>query len=82
MAYVTTEAPFIQEGDYTGPDDVSRTLVNLGCPRIDEQDARRLATHYRDRKEQGLEPLAAECREIAAPLMAALVAAGLADGGE
>lgn len=82
MAYISTETPFVQEGEHTGADNVTRTVVNLGCPRIDEADARRLATHYRDRKEQGLDPLASECREIAAPLMQAMVAAGLADGGE
>jgi len=81
MAYVTTETPFVQEGQFTGEDDVTRTLVNLGCPKLDEADARRLATHYKERKEQGLDPLAAECRELAAPLMQAMVDAGLADAG-
>lgn len=79
MAYVTTEAPFVQQGQFTGSDDVTRTLVNLGCPKVDEADARRLAVHYKERREQGLEPLAAECRELAAPLMQAMVDAGLAD---
>jgi hypothetical protein len=79
MAYVTTETPFVQEGEFTGGDGVSRSIVNLGCPKLDEQDARRLATHYKERQEQGLEPLAAECREIAAPLMQAMVDAGLAE---
>lgn len=81
MAYVTTETPFVQEGQFTGSDDVTRTVVNLGCPKVDEADARRLALHYKERKEQGLEPLAAECRELAAPLMQAMVDAGLADAG-
>jgi len=81
MAYVTTEAPFVQEGQFTGSDDVTRTVVNLGCPKVDEADARRLALHYKERKEQGLEPLASECRELAAPLMQAMVDAGLADAG-
>jgi len=81
MAYLITETPFVQEGEHTGTDDIVRTIVNLGCPKLDEQDARRLATHYKERKEQGLEPLAAECRELAAPLMQAMVDAGLADAG-
>ncbi|MGA0417263.1 MAG: hypothetical protein ACO3O1_06440 [Ilumatobacteraceae bacterium] len=81
MAYVTTETPFVQEGEFTGGDGVTRSIVNLGCPKIDEGDARRLAIHYKERKEQGLEPLAAECRELAAPLMQAMVDAGLADAG-
>lgn len=81
MAYLTTETPFVQEGQFTGSDDVTRTIVNLGCPKLDEADARRLATHYKERKEQGLEPLASECRELAAPLMQAMVDAGLADAG-
>jgi len=81
MAYLITETPFVHEGEHTGTDDIVRTIVNLGCPKIDEGDARRLATHYKERKEQGLEPLAAECRELAAPLMQAMVDAGLADAG-
>ena len=81
MAYLITETPFVQEGEHTGTDDIVRTIVNLGCPKVDEADARRLATHYKERKEQGLEPLAAECRELAAPLMQAMVDAGLADAG-
>lgn len=79
MAYLITETPFVQEGEHTGTDDIVRTIVNLGCPKVDEADARRLATHYKERKEQGLDPLAAECRELAAPLMQAMVNAGLAD---
>mgnify|MGYP002624285100 CR=1 FL=1 len=79
MAYLITETPFVQEGEHTGTDDIVRTIVNLGCPKVDEADARRLATHYKERKEQGLEPLAAECRELAAPLMQAMVDAGLAN---
>ena len=39
-----------------------------------------VAIHHRSLADDA-EALAAECREIAAPLMAALVAAGLADGG-
>lgn len=81
MAYLITETPFVQEGEHTGTDDIVRTIVNLGCPKVDEADARRLATHYKERKEQGLDPLAAECRELAAPLMQAMVDAGLADAG-
>jgi hypothetical protein len=81
MAYLITETPFVQEGEHTGTDDIVRTIVNLGCPKVDEADARRLALHYKERKEQGLEPLASECRELAAPLMQAMVDAGLADAG-
>ena len=79
MAYVTTETPFVQEGQFTGSDDVTRTVVNLGCPKVDEADARRLAAHFKERQEQGLDPLASECRELAVPLMRALVDAGLAE---
>ena len=81
MAYVSTELPFIQEGEHTGPDGVPRTIVNLGCPKIDQADARRLAAHYKERQDQGLDPLASECRELAVPLMRALVDAGLAEDG-
>ena len=81
MAYLITETPFVQEGEPIGTDDVVRTIVNLGCPKIDEADARRLAAHFKERQEQGLDPLASECRELAAPLMQAMVDAGLAEDG-
>ena len=48
---------------------------------IDETDARRLATHYKDRTDAGALPLADESRELAVPIMQALVDAGLADAG-
>lgn len=76
MAYVQTHTPFTQEGEHTGPDNVPRTVVNLGGVRIDEADARRLAQHFHERDEDGSLPLAAQCRELAIPIMEALVAAG------
>jgi|DEB0MinimDraft_6_1074348.scaffolds.fasta_scaffold141241_2 hypothetical protein len=44
--------------------------------QLDQATADRLAAHYAARVAAGSDPLAAESREIAAPVMAALVAAG------
>lgn len=80
-AFVQIDVVLEQPGDFVGPDGVERTVVMVGKVRIDETDARRLATHYKDRTEAGGQPYADESRELAVPLMQALVAAGLADAG-
>lgn len=80
MAHVEAGTPFTQEGEHTGGDGVERTVVNLARVVVDIGDVRRLAQHFKERADQGLPPLAAECRELAAPLMQAMVDAGYADG--
>ena len=76
MAYVQTHTPFTQEGEHVGPDGVSRTVVNLSKAVVDIEDARRLARHFAEQAAQGLPPLVDECREVAVPIMQALVDAG------
>ncbi len=80
MAYVEAGTPFTMEGEHVGPDGVERTVVNLARVVVDIEDVRRLAQHFKERDDQGLPPLAAECRELAAPLMQAMVDAGYANG--
>lgn len=80
-AFVNVDAVLEQQGEFVGSDGVERTVVVVGKVAIDRDDAVRLAKHFRDRQEQGLDPLASECRELAAPLMQALVDAGLANAG-
>lgn len=82
MAFVSVDIVFQPEGQMTGDDGVPRTVVTAGKVRIDRADAVRLAEHYKTRTDAGSLPLADESRELAVPLMQALVAAGLADGGD
>lgn len=82
MAFVDVDIVFLPEGQMTGGDGVPRTVVTAGKVRIDRADAVRLAEHYKARTEAGGQPYSNESRELAVPLMKALVAAGLADGGE
>jgi len=58
-----------------------RTVLALRGVLIDESDARRLAAHYAAQRELGRDPLAAECRELAGPIMQALVDADFASSG-
>jgi hypothetical protein len=81
MAFVYVDVILEQQGEYTGSDEVPRTVVLAGKVVIDRTDAVRLANHYKDRTDAGSLPLADESRELAVPLMQALVAAGLADAG-
>lgn len=80
MAYVEAELPFTQEGENIGSDGIERTVVNLARVLVDLPDVRRLAAHYKERTDAGLLPLASECRELAAPLMKAMMDAGYAEG--
>ena len=59
-------------------EDADRSILALRGVIIDESDARRLAAHYAAQRELGRDPLAAECRELAGPIMQALVDAGFA----
>ena len=81
MAFVSVDIVFEPEGQLTGDDGVPRTVVTAGKVRIDRDDAVRLATHFKQRDEAGSPPLADESRELAVPLMRALVDAGLAEDG-
>jgi hypothetical protein len=81
MAFVHVDVILEQQGEYTGSDEVPRTVVFAGKVVIDRTDAVRLATHYKERTDAGALPLADESRELAVPLMQALVAAGLANAG-
>lgn len=80
-AFVQIDVVLEQAGEFVGSDGVDRTVVHVGKVRIDRDDAVRLATHYKERDDAGSLPLADESRELAVPLMQALVAAGLADAG-
>jgi hypothetical protein len=80
-AYVHVDVVLEQEGEFVGSDGVERAVVLVGKIVIDETDARRLASHYKDRTDAGALPLADESRELAVPIMQALVDAGLADAG-
>jgi len=79
MAFVHVDVVLAQEGEYTGSDDIPRTVVLVGKVVIDRGDAVRLATHFKQRDDAGSPPLADESRELAVPLMQALVDAGLAN---
>jgi hypothetical protein len=79
MAFVSVDIVFEPEGQLTGDDGIPRTVVTAGKVRIDRADAVRLATHYKERHDAGSLPLADESRELAIPLMEALVNAGLAN---
>lgn len=80
MAHVEAGTPFTMEGEHVAADGVERTVVNLARVVVDIEDVRRLAQHFKERDDQGLPPLASECRELAAPLMQAMVDAGYANG--
>lgn len=79
MAFVHVDVILEQEGQFTGDDGVPRTVVIAGKVVIDRTDAARLATHYKERTDAGLQPYADESRELAVPIMQALVDAGLAE---
>lgn len=76
MAYLKTKIPYNQEGEFSDSEGNSRSVVVLGRTVIDKDDACRIAKHFFDRQESGSLPYAAECREIAIPIMQALVDAG------
>lgn len=62
---------------YTGEDEAARRVDRVSVVvDMPATDAERLAAHYRERTEAGLDILADEAKEAARPILAALAAAG------
>ena len=73
--YVDVDTVRLCEGHLIGADGVERRVYRFEG-LLDADQADRLAGHYAARTAASRDPMAAECREIAAPIMAALGAAG------
>ena len=73
--YVDIDTVRLCEGHTVGADGVERRVYRVELV-IDADQCDRLAGHYAARTDAGRDPMAGECRELASPIMAALVASG------
>lgn len=73
--YVAIDTVRLCEGHTVGADGVERRVYRVELV-ADADQCDRLAGHYAARTDAGRDPMAAECRELASPIMAALVAGG------